>query len=50
MSNEQQEVGNLSYSQGIGASPLSGLTVGELLDRTASPLSRAPRPDRSPPE
>ena len=36
MSMERQEVTNLSYSQGVGALPLAGLTVGELLDRTAS--------------
>jgi len=36
MSQEQEAVGNLSYSQGLGASPLVGLTVGELLDRTAA--------------
>jgi len=36
MSVEQHEVGNLSYSQGIGTSPLVGLTVGELLDHTAA--------------
>ena len=42
MSDEQQEVGNLSYSQGIGASPLAGLTVGELLDRTAARYPERP--------
>jgi fatty-acyl-CoA synthase len=36
MNHEQQEVSHLSYSQGVGTSPLAGLTVGELLDRTAS--------------
>jgi fatty-acyl-CoA synthase len=35
MGNEQQEVGSLSYSHGVGDSPLVGLTLGELLDRTA---------------
>jgi len=42
MSSEQQEVGNLSYSQGLGASPLAGLTVGELLDRTATRYPERP--------
>jgi fatty-acyl-CoA synthase len=36
MSSQQREAGNPSYSQGIGASPLVGLTVGEMLDRTAA--------------
>ena len=36
MSDEQPEVGNLSYSQGLGISPLVGLTMGELLDRAAA--------------
>jgi fatty-acyl-CoA synthase len=36
MTDEQQETRILSYSHGIGASPLAGLTVGELLDRTAA--------------
>jgi len=35
MGNEQQEVGSLSYSHGVGTKPLAGLTLGELLDRTA---------------
>ncbi|HMD84820.1 MAG TPA: AMP-binding protein [Terriglobia bacterium] len=42
MSTEQHEVGKLSYSQGLGASPLSGLTVGELLDSTASRYPERP--------
>jgi len=42
MSNEQQEVRNLSYSQGIGSSSLAGLTVGELLDRTTARYPSAP--------
>jgi len=36
MIDEPQAAGSLSYSHGIGASPLSGLTVGELLDHTAA--------------
>ena len=42
MSGEQQEVSNLSYSQGVGASPLVGRTVGELLDRTAARYPESP--------
>ncbi len=42
MSIEQHEVGNLSYSQGVGTSPLSGLTVGELLDCTARRYAERP--------
>ena len=36
MTIERHEVASLSYSQGIGTAPLVGLTVGELLDRTAA--------------
>jgi fatty-acyl-CoA synthase len=36
MTIDRQEMGKPSYSQGIGATPLVGLTVGELLDRTAT--------------
>jgi fatty-acyl-CoA synthase len=36
MTIERHEVASLSYSQGIGTTPLVGLTVGELLDRTAT--------------
>ena len=39
---EQQEAGNLSYSQGVGTAPLVGLTVGELLDRTAARYPERP--------
>ena len=42
MSDGQHEVGNLSYGQGLGTSPLSGLTVGELLDRTAARFPQNP--------
>jgi fatty-acyl-CoA synthase len=42
MSDEQPEVGNLSYSHGTGALPLVGLTVGELLDRTATRYPERP--------
>jgi fatty-acyl-CoA synthase len=42
MTIEQQAGGNLSYSQGMGASPLAGLTVGELLDRTAARFPENP--------
>jgi fatty-acyl-CoA synthase len=33
---DRHEAGNLSYSSGVGTTPLLGLTVGELLDRTAA--------------
>jgi fatty-acyl-CoA synthase len=33
---EQRAVGNLSYGHGLGSSPLAGMCVGELLDRTAA--------------
>ena len=36
MNPEQHGAESLSYSQGLGSSPLSGLTMGELLDRTAA--------------
>ena len=36
MTDVQWELGSPSYSHGLGASPLVGLTVGELLDRTAA--------------
>jgi fatty-acyl-CoA synthase len=36
MTINRPEVGKPSYSQGIGSAPLVGLTVGELLDRTAA--------------
>jgi len=36
MSSEQQGVENLSYAQGASTARLSGLTMGELLDRTAA--------------
>src|SRR5208337_1115461 len=39
---KEQEAGNLSYSHGLGASPLAGLTVGELLDRTAARFPENP--------
>ncbi|MGA2985350.1 MAG: AMP-binding protein [Terriglobia bacterium] len=42
MSHEQEQVENLSYSHGIGLSPLVGLTVGELLDRTANRYPERP--------
>ena len=42
MSDEQHEVENLSYSHGVGAEPLTGLTMGELLDRTASRFPQHP--------
>ena len=35
MATEQQAGHNLSYCQGMGGSPLAGLTIGELLDTTA---------------
>ena len=36
MTIDRQELGRPSYSQGMGATSLVGLTVGELLDRTAT--------------
>ena len=42
MTIDRQEVGKPSYSQGTGASPLVGLTVGELLDRTTARFSDNP--------
>src|ERR1019366_2383715 len=41
MIDEQLERKSLSYSQGLGATPLVGLTMGELLDRT---VARFPQP------
>jgi fatty-acyl-CoA synthase len=42
MNPAQHAAGSLSYSQGVGASPLSGLTIGELLDRTAARYPQNP--------
>jgi fatty-acyl-CoA synthase len=42
MSVEQQEAKKLSYGQGLGASPLAGMTVGELLDHTAARFPEQP--------
>ncbi len=42
MSDGQHEAVNLSYGQGLGGSPLSGLTVGQLLDRTAARFAHNP--------
>jgi fatty-acyl-CoA synthase len=36
MNSEQCEAARLSYGHGVGASPLAGLAVGELLDHTAA--------------
>ena len=42
MGDGQHEMVNLSYGQGLGTSPLSGLTVGQLLDRTAARFPQNP--------
>ena len=42
MNPEQHGAESLSYSQGLGCSPLSGLTMGELLDRTAARYPQNP--------
>ena len=42
MEMDRHEAGKLSYSHGIGTTPLLGLTVGELLDRTAERFPDSP--------
>jgi len=42
MNPEPHAAGSLSYSHGMGSSPLSGLTVGELLDQTVARYPQNP--------